>query len=73
MTFVEKLNQRIAATGSNLCVGLDPRADLIKGDVGAKAILRQHQTELTTIPVPADQLLDMDVPDDLPTPSLQSL
>ncbi len=26
MTFVEKLNARIAATGSNLCVGLDVRA-----------------------------------------------
>ncbi len=32
-TFDEKLNQRIAATGSRLCVGLDPRPDLLKGDV----------------------------------------
>ena len=27
MTFRDKLEQRIAATGSNLCVGLDIRAD----------------------------------------------
>ena len=26
MTFLDKLNQRIAQTGSNLCVGLDVRA-----------------------------------------------
>lgn len=32
-TFEEKLNQRIAATGSRLCVGLDPRPDLLDGDV----------------------------------------
>jgi orotidine-5'-phosphate decarboxylase len=27
MTFLDKLNQRIAQTGSNLCVGLDVRAE----------------------------------------------
>lgn len=32
MTFAQKLAARIAATRSNLCVGLDPRADLIPGD-----------------------------------------
>jgi len=32
MTYAEKLAARIAATGSNLCVGLDPRLELISGD-----------------------------------------
>ena len=32
MTFSEKLSQRIANVGGGLCVGLDPRPDLIKGD-----------------------------------------
>jgi orotidine-5'-phosphate decarboxylase len=32
MTYSEKLNHRIQATGSRLCVGLDPRFDLITGD-----------------------------------------
>lgn len=31
MRYVEKLAARIAATGSRLCVGLDPRFDLIEG------------------------------------------
>lgn len=31
MTFSEKLNHRIASIGGGLCVGLDPRPDLIKG------------------------------------------
>lgn len=33
MTFAERLNQRIAETGSNLCVGIDPRPELVKGDL----------------------------------------
>jgi len=33
MNYSEKLRQRIAAIGSNLCVGLDPRPDLIEGDL----------------------------------------
>jgi orotidine-5'-phosphate decarboxylase len=32
VTYSEKLNARIAATGSNLCVGIDPRPDQIDGD-----------------------------------------
>ena len=32
MIYSEKLNTRIAATGSNLCVGIDPRPDQIEGD-----------------------------------------
>ena len=32
MTYTEKLNARIGATGSNLCVGIDPRPDQIDGD-----------------------------------------
>lgn len=32
-TFAEKLSCRISSTGSNLCVGLDPRPDLISGDL----------------------------------------
>lgn len=31
MTYTEKLAARIAATGSNLCVGIDPRPDQIEG------------------------------------------
>ena len=31
MTFSEKLHHRIASIGGGLCVGLDPRPDLIKG------------------------------------------
>jgi len=34
MTYREKLSARIAKTGSNLCVGLDPRQDRIEGSVG---------------------------------------
>lgn len=33
MRYAEKLSARIAATGSRLCVGLDPRPDLIAGSV----------------------------------------
>ena len=33
MKYTEKLNTRIAATESNLCVGLDPRMELIEGDL----------------------------------------
>lgn len=33
MRYTEKLSARIAATGSNLCIGLDPRPDLIQGSV----------------------------------------
>jgi orotidine-5'-phosphate decarboxylase len=33
MTYSQKLRQRIAHTGAGLCVGLDPRPDLIQGDV----------------------------------------
>lgn len=33
MSYRQKLEKRIANTGSNLCVGLDPRADLIQGSV----------------------------------------
>ncbi len=33
MTYAEKLARRIAAVDSNLCVGLDPRPDLITGDL----------------------------------------
>lgn len=33
MTYTEKLSARIAAVQSNLCVGIDPRADLIDGDL----------------------------------------
>ncbi len=33
MRYTEKLARRIAATGSNLCIGLDPRPDLIQGNV----------------------------------------
>lgn len=32
MRYIEKLSRRIAQTGSRLCVGLDPRPDLIQGD-----------------------------------------
>ncbi len=33
MRYIEKLQARIASSGSNLCVGLDPRPDLIKEPV----------------------------------------
>ena len=33
MTYIEKLTKRITETGSNLCVGLDPRPDLMEGDL----------------------------------------
>ena len=33
MRYTEKLAARIAATGSHLCIGLDPRPDLIQGNV----------------------------------------
>ena len=33
MRYIEKLSRRVAATGSHLCVGLDPRPDLIAGSV----------------------------------------
>lgn len=33
MRYIEKLQNRIAATQSHLCVGLDPRPDLIQGNV----------------------------------------
>ncbi len=33
MTYREKLSNQIEASGSNLCVGLDPRPDLIEGSV----------------------------------------
>lgn len=33
MTYSQKLNQRIAQVGGGLCVGLDPRPDLIHGSV----------------------------------------
>lgn len=33
MTYLEKLSCRIAAVQSHLCVGIDPRADLIDGDL----------------------------------------
>lgn len=32
MTYTEKLEARIAVTGSNLCIGIDPRPDQISGD-----------------------------------------
>ena len=32
MTYSEKLQHRITLTGGGLCVGLDPRPDLIQGD-----------------------------------------
>ena len=35
MTYTEKLSARIAAAQTNLCVGIDPRADLIEGDLEA--------------------------------------
>ena len=34
MTYRAKLEYRIAASNSNLCVGLDPRPDIIEGDIG---------------------------------------
>lgn len=43
MTYSEKLNARIAETGSRLCVGLDPRPEQIEGDVGE--FLRQVVAE----------------------------
>lgn len=33
MRYIEKLAARISKTGSNLCIGLDPRPDLIQGSV----------------------------------------
>jgi hypothetical protein len=39
MTFRDKLEQRISATGSNLCVGLDIRADQAD-EVTEKLILK---------------------------------
>lgn len=33
MTYLEKLSARIQSAKSNLCVGIDPRADLIDGDL----------------------------------------
>ncbi|MGA0332752.1 MAG: orotidine-5'-phosphate decarboxylase [Kiritimatiellia bacterium] len=33
MTYLEKLSSRIRSAQSNLCVGIDPRADLIDGDL----------------------------------------
>jgi len=33
MTYLEKLSKRIQSVESNLCVGIDPRADLIDGDL----------------------------------------
>jgi orotidine-5'-phosphate decarboxylase len=43
MRFTERLDARIAATGSSLCVGLDPRPELTPGDVGAflREVVRQ--------------------------------
>lgn len=35
MTYTEKLSARIAAAGSNLCVGIDPRAERVSGDLEA--------------------------------------
>jgi orotidine-5'-phosphate decarboxylase len=32
--YAERLQRRVAESGSHLCVGLDPRVDLIQGDVG---------------------------------------
>ena len=32
MTYTDKLRARIVATGSNLCVGIDPRPDQVDGD-----------------------------------------
>lgn len=43
--FAERLTRRIDASGSHLCVGLDPRADRIEGDVGD--FLRQVVAETT--------------------------
>lgn len=34
-TYAEKLSRRIASLQSNLCVGLDPRPDLVSGDPGS--------------------------------------
>lgn len=42
--YTEKLQARIAKTGSNLCVGLDPRADLIDGDIGAFCLQVMQET-----------------------------
>ncbi len=33
MTYTEKLSSRILSANTNLCVGIDPRADLIDGDL----------------------------------------
>jgi orotidine 5'-phosphate decarboxylase subfamily 2 len=33
MTYLEKLTSRISSAQTNLCVGIDPRADLIDGDL----------------------------------------
>ena len=33
MRYLQKLSRRIAEVGSNLCIGLDPRPDLIVGSV----------------------------------------
>ena len=43
-SYNQKLNDRIARTGSNLCVGLDPRADLIDGDVGEFCLKVMQET-----------------------------
>lgn len=45
MTYEERLNERIQKTGSRLCVGLDPRPDLIRGDVAE--FLRRAVAETT--------------------------
>ena len=34
MRYSERLAKRIEVTGSNLCVGLDPRRELTDGDIG---------------------------------------
>lgn len=43
MTYAELQSQRIASAQSHLCVGLDPRPDLIQGDV--EAFVRQVMEE----------------------------
>ncbi len=45
MNYSEKLRQRIAAIHSNLCVGLDPRPDLIEGNL--ESFLHRIVTETT--------------------------
>lgn len=36
----------------------------LKGDVGARSVLERHPKEIETVPIPEEELLDLDTPED---------